>query len=84
MFDFKTPCTLIAPVHLHPYIRQELFLKKKGLLGVTLISFNSYLKQELMEDRFEQEPILFEYYHLMQQHRSQLHIFKDAVLSYTF
>lgn len=84
MFDFKTPCTLIAPVHLHPYIRQELLLQNKGILGVTLLSLNSYLKQELMEDRFEQEPILFEYFHLMQQHRSQLHIFKDAVLSYTF
>ena len=84
MFDLKTPCTLIAPVHLHPYIRQELLLKNKGLLGVTLISLNSYLKQELMEDRFEQEPILFEYYHLMQKHRDELHIFKDAVLSYTF
>ena len=84
MFDFKTPCTLIAPVHLHPYIRQELLLQNKGILGVTLLSLNSYLKQELMEDRFEQEPILFEYFHLMQKHRDELNIFKDTVLSYTF
>lgn len=82
--QIKTPCTLIVPVHLHPYIRQAILQANKGILGITLISLNSYLKQELMEDRFEQESVLFEYLHKMQKHSDQFHIFKDTILSYTF
>lgn len=82
--QLKTPCTLIAPIHLHPYIREELLQAKQGMLGVTLISLNSFLKQELMENRFEQEAILFQYFHKMQDFKEHLQIYQNTATSYTF
>ncbi|MDE6475424.1 MAG: PD-(D/E)XK nuclease family protein [Erysipelotrichaceae bacterium] len=75
---------LIAPQHLHPFIRKQMLQDKKGVLGLSIYSLSTFLSIHITDKLPSKECLYFQYRQQLAPLASTIQIYQQTYMSYPF